>query len=205
MPTLFHLNGAPGIGKSTLAQMYVDQHSGTLHLDADLVTRMIGGWQEDFWKTLHESRAIAVAMAATHLKAGKDVVLPQLVTSHDEIDDYLRAANENDAQYLQIALTAPKDTALKRFANRASDAGDDWNRHITGIIEKSGGPQLLLRIHDQLDDYLRKNPPVAAVDTDGSDPSQVYAELKTTLEALREPVRAENCIHAGQADGGSRG
>jgi len=32
-PRLIHLNGPPGIGKSTIAQRYVDQHPEVLNLD----------------------------------------------------------------------------------------------------------------------------------------------------------------------------
>ncbi|MEJ7706101.1 MAG: hypothetical protein WKF82_13395 [Nocardioidaceae bacterium] len=43
MPRLIHLNGPPGIGKSTLAQWYVDNHPGVLNLDIDQVRCLIGG------------------------------------------------------------------------------------------------------------------------------------------------------------------
>jgi MoxR-like ATPase len=33
---LVHLNGPPGIGKSTLAAVYADRHPGTLNLDVDV-------------------------------------------------------------------------------------------------------------------------------------------------------------------------
>ncbi|MEJ7742270.1 MAG: hypothetical protein WKF73_06810 [Nocardioidaceae bacterium] len=42
MPRLIHLNGPPGIGKSTLAQWYVDNHPGVLNLDIDQVRCLIG-------------------------------------------------------------------------------------------------------------------------------------------------------------------
>lgn len=51
MPRLIHLNGPPGIGKSTLAQLYVDDHPGVLNLDIDRVRGMIGGWQDRFAET----------------------------------------------------------------------------------------------------------------------------------------------------------
>jgi hypothetical protein len=48
VPRLIHLNGPPGIGKSTIAQLYVDEHPGTLNLDIDRVRCLIGGWRDDF-------------------------------------------------------------------------------------------------------------------------------------------------------------
>ena len=42
MPRLIVINGPPGCGKSTLAQMYADEHSLTLMLDIDLLRSSIG-------------------------------------------------------------------------------------------------------------------------------------------------------------------
>ena len=77
MPRLIHLNGPPGIGKSTLAQMYVDRRPGVLNLDIDQLRRLIGGSDDRFAETGELVRPLALSMAGTHLRAGRDVVLPQ--------------------------------------------------------------------------------------------------------------------------------
>jgi len=43
---LVHLNGPPSIGKSTLAQRYVDDHPLAFCLDIDGFRRLIGRWEE---------------------------------------------------------------------------------------------------------------------------------------------------------------
>ena len=88
MPRLIHLNGPPGIGKSTLAQMYVDDHPGVLNLDIDQVRCLIGGWRERFAETGEIVRPIARSMAATHLQAGYDVVMPQYIGRLSEIERF---------------------------------------------------------------------------------------------------------------------
>ena len=41
MPRLIHLNGPPGIGKSTLAQLYTGEHPGVLNLDIDQLRALV--------------------------------------------------------------------------------------------------------------------------------------------------------------------
>ena len=76
VPRLIHLNGPPGIGKSTIAELYVDDHPGTLNLDIDRVRSLVGGWRENFESADELVRPIALAMASTHLRAGYDVFMP---------------------------------------------------------------------------------------------------------------------------------
>jgi predicted kinase len=65
------------VGKSTIAQRYVDAHPGALNLDIDRVRRMIGGWRDDPSSAGRAARALALAAAETHLATGHDVVVPQ--------------------------------------------------------------------------------------------------------------------------------
>jgi hypothetical protein len=39
---LVHLNGPPGIGKSTPSALYADRNPGTLNLDVDFLHRLVG-------------------------------------------------------------------------------------------------------------------------------------------------------------------
>lgn len=43
---LIHLNGAPGIGKSTLAARYAAEHPGTMAVELDVLRTWVGGWRE---------------------------------------------------------------------------------------------------------------------------------------------------------------
>jgi predicted kinase len=58
MPRLNHLNGSAGVGKSTVAQMYVVRHPGALNLDGDAIVSQIGGWRDDFWESVPGSEAV---------------------------------------------------------------------------------------------------------------------------------------------------
>ncbi len=89
MARLILLNGMPGIGKSTLAERYADDHAGVLNLDVDRLRRTMGG---DFSSTAEPARALALTMATARLREGDDVVIPQLIARADQIDRFAGAA-----------------------------------------------------------------------------------------------------------------
>jgi predicted kinase len=70
VPRFVLLNGPPGIGKSTLAHLFVDNHPGTLNLDVDQLRSMIGGWRSRFAETGQLVRPIALSAAEAHLRGG---------------------------------------------------------------------------------------------------------------------------------------
>ena len=80
MPKLILLNGPPAVGKSTLARRYADAHPLTLVLEIDAVRALLGSWLEEWQQSGPAARWIALAMARTHLEAGHDVIVPQLLT-----------------------------------------------------------------------------------------------------------------------------
>ena len=80
MSRLIHLNGPPGIGKSTLARRFVDERPGVLNCDVDVLRTLIGGWQSDFARAGALIRPAALAMIEAYLGDGNDVVFPQMWT-----------------------------------------------------------------------------------------------------------------------------
>jgi predicted ABC-type ATPase len=72
---LIHLNGPPGIGKSTIASAFADRHPGVLNLDIDRVAAMIAGWGDSFGGSFEAGRLLAAAMARVHLASSHDVIM----------------------------------------------------------------------------------------------------------------------------------
>ncbi|MDT7725710.1 MAG: hypothetical protein QOI21_2286 [Actinomycetota bacterium] len=184
MPQLIHLNGPSGVGKSTVAQLYADRHPGVLNLDTDQVVSLIGGWQDNFWQTLKAARLLAISMVETHLRTGHDVVMPQLVTSAEEVVRFEAAARDCGARYREIVLMAGKQQVVDRFAGRAASGDPARHRYIDEIITRGGGPVLLERIHDHLTEFLRERPACAIVHTDGRDPRQTCDAVTATLAGV---------------------
>lgn len=105
MPRLIHLNGPPGIGKSTLARRYVDNHPGVLNLDIDTLCPLIGGWPNNIDETRGLARTLGLAMADTHLHAGHDVILPQYIRRLDQLERFETVAANRGAAFREIMLT----------------------------------------------------------------------------------------------------
>ncbi|MGW5741057.1 AAA family ATPase [Amycolatopsis sp. NPDC003861] len=182
MPRLIHLNGPSGIGKSTIAQAYTEQHPGVLNLDTDRVVCLIGGWRDTFFETFKAAQLLAVAMAETHLRTGHDVVMPQLATRVVDVEPFEAAAEKCQAEYREILLTADKSVACGRFTERAA-AGAAATKGIDDVLRERGGTAVVERIHDQLAAYLPQRPGCAVVRTDGCSPRDTYAAVLAHLRA----------------------
>jgi predicted kinase len=180
VPRLIHLNGPPGVGKSTVAQWYADRHPGVLNLDADQVISLIGGWRDDFPATLGPARQLAIGMAATHLGGGRDVVMPQLIARATEAARFAAVARDSGARYQEIVLTSAKRTALDRFVAR--------HGAIDEVIACHGGPALVSESHDRLTAYLSARPDSVVVATDDLDVERTYQAVLTALARFGGPV-----------------
>jgi predicted kinase len=179
MPTLIHVNGPPGVGKSTLAQLYVDDHPGALNLEIDTVASLLGGWRDDFYGVLAAARNLALAMAESHLRAGWDVVMPQLETSVDEAGRFQLVAERVGACYLEIVLSVEPAEQIERFA--AKTPYTEISAHIGSVVAAEGGDELLGRVHGELDSYLVRRPSTARLETTGAGVRESYARMLELL------------------------
>lgn len=141
VPSLIVLNGPPGIGKSTLARRYVEEHPLTLCLEQDVVRALIGGWRaraEVDSGTL--ARELCVAMARAHLLGGHDVIVPQFVALPEYLDRLADVAAEVGARHLEFVLLDDAISAERRFHARIADPV--WSEHqriAADFIADAGG------------------------------------------------------------------
>jgi predicted kinase len=122
MPRLILLNGPPAAGKSSLARRFVAEHPLTLNLDLDLVRSLLGRWQDDWLAAGLLARELALVMARTHLLAGHDVIVPQLIADPEYLDRIEALAV--DATFHEVVLLAGRDELNRRFAERADPASE---------------------------------------------------------------------------------
>jgi predicted kinase len=183
MARLVHLNGPPGIGKSTLSALYADRNPGTLNLDVDTLHHLIGGWQDEETDTWPVVWSLIRAMAATHLDGGRDVVLPQYFAKVDEITGFEKLAREHGAAFLEVVLIDDREAAIERFNRRAQDSDDPWIRHHHRLIELGGGPVVLGTMYDNLMEVVRLRPGAVVV---SSAVGAVHETYELLADALRE-------------------
>lgn len=181
MASLIHLNGPPGIGKSTLSALYAERHPGALNLDIDSLHRLIGGWQDDDTDTHALLRPVALAMASSHLRGGRDVILPQCLTQVCEIEAFEKAAHEQGADFREIILMAEKAEAIARFESRRDDT--EWGEYNRRLVARHGGPMMLAALHDRLLEIVRLRPSAIVVRSESEAVEDTYASLLLVLQS----------------------
>lgn len=178
---LIHLNGPPGIGKSTLAALWAERHPGTLDLDIDQLHTLIGGWRDPQQDTHSLARPLGKALAAAHLQGGHDVVLPQNITRLSEVQAFERVAGEQGADFREVVLLDERAAALARFDERTDDT--EWNRHNRKVVESLGGGAFLGAMYDQLLEVLAERPTAIVVRSASGAVEDAYAALEDALQS----------------------
>jgi predicted ABC-type ATPase len=181
VPRLIHLNGPPGIGKSTVARAFAAEHPGVLNLDIDQVVALIGGWQDNFWDALNAGGLLAVSMAQTHLAAGRDVIMPQLIANTPDFARFETAAATAGAEYSHILLTADVESAIARFTQRALADDSNHDRVISKVVRDRGGADFLRKIHWQLTEFAAVRAPHSVINCERLTPEQTYYAVKAAL------------------------
>jgi predicted kinase len=187
VPRLIHLNGPPGIGKSTLAQLYVDEHPGVLNLDIDRLRPLIGGWRERFAETGAIVRPVALSMASAHLRGGRDVVLPQYLGRVSEIERFETVARDSGAVFCEVVWMDSRQRSLERFSRRGGNGKPSWHRYVQEIVERNSGQALLADMHDRLTAMLAARPGATIVPSAAGAIQQAYQALTAVLGANPHP------------------
>ena len=184
MVLLLHLNGPPGIGKSTLAALWAERHPGTLDLDIDSLHRLVGGWRDPDTRTHDLLRPVALAMAAAHLDGGHDVVLPQHLGQPADVEAFARVAHERGAVFAEVVLLDDRDAAVERFERRRDDT--EWDAHNRRVVESLGGAAFLGVLHDQLLDVLARRPSAVVVRSEAGAVEATYAAVERAVWSVTD-------------------
>jgi predicted kinase len=186
MARLLHLNGVPGIGKSTLARRYVADHPTTLNCDIDVLRTLIGGWEQDFAGAGALIRPAALAMIEAYLRAGGDVVLPQMLLDPGELSRFEACATNAGAEFVERVLLDSPDAAIARFHRRgATGPADPWHERVRAIVAANGGDEALVRCHAELEQLLEHRPAAVVVSSVEGATDETYRALLDSLAGQR--------------------
>ncbi|MGO9874547.1 MAG: AAA family ATPase [Acidimicrobiia bacterium] len=125
---LIVLNGAPGVGKSALADRYGDDHALALVIDIDVLRQHLGQWEKTE-ASRDIARDLAVALARNHLGRGYDVIVPQYFGRRNFVERLRLIAEEVSVQFVEVILSDDTDSIVARFRRRRAEFSSLGVRH----------------------------------------------------------------------------
>jgi predicted kinase len=181
-PKLILLNGAAGVGKTTIARMYRDQHPLALSIEGDELIAMIGSWLQ------YENQArdcvldFTLAMANSHLQQGYDVIVPYLLTAAEDAEAFEALAQQHGAQFFEILLMADKQEAIRRLYARGR-----WGEPNAPPLTAQDQP-VAESLYDRMMAAATTRPRTIAVPSAKDDAAGTYRSL---MQALANPPQPQ--------------
>ena len=178
MVRLIVLNGPPGVGKSTIAQRYVDDHPMAMNLDIDSLRRLLGRWRDDVTQAGLLARSMSLTMAREHLGNGYDVVVPQYLGNPQFLLQAEAVATETGARFVEIMLMDDRDEVVRRFNERTARAQTPTHVDAGGYVAELGGDNLLFTMYDRLVLVLSARPATQVVQCPEGAQDAAYARVR---------------------------
>jgi predicted kinase len=146
---LLVINGAPGVGKSTLGRLYSRVHPLSLVIDIDSIRTQLGRWEE-----LDESRQIArdlaVALVRAHLGSGHVVIVPQFIGRPEFVERLRLVAAESGVRFVEVVLTDDSDAVVDRFRLRRNELDAAGGEHPQSDLADDAIASEVAGANDQL-------------------------------------------------------
>lgn len=182
-PKLIILNGAPGVGKSTLAEKYAGMHPLTLALDVDVIRRFISHYREQAQVSGKLSKNLALEMARAHLQSGYDVIIAQCYKKPENLGELEKLAHDCNVSFYEFLLSLPKEKAIARFIKRGQDEGTPDGFRPGGLVTIGGGATKLASMYDEMMAAVSRRPKTIVIEAVHSNVEGTYAELMKHLNS----------------------
>jgi len=123
-------------------------------------------------------------MAATHLRAGHDVVMPQYLGRTSEIERFAAVAHENEAQFVDLVVMDTKQRSVDRFYARGETDDLPWHADVKELVKRGGGEAFLAEMYDELTDALQQRPGSIVIPSRHGEIREAYAAMCDALYDL---------------------
>ena len=174
--TLVHLNGPPGVGKTTIASALVAMRPLALGIDIDTLRTWVGQWEtEEPSKGI--ARDIAYAMASGHLERGNDVVLPQLDIRPEVIARLSTIAEQHGAGFVEVMLKVATDELIARLEGASSPEA----RHPRDLLTNEELPAQIKHYTAVLERLAEAWPRTLRVDVSGLSPADAVIAVEAAI------------------------
>jgi predicted kinase len=178
MTRLVLVNGAPGSGKSTIAQALAQDRPMTLALEIDRLKHALGRWDEDPVTSGLHARRLTVALINEQLGAGFDVVIGQYLARTPFIEELERLAQRHGASFYELVLYLDAATLAERLAVRTRNP----DRVEHAINNRLVGPGDATALVQSMESLRPRRPQALWVNAAGPPSS--------TLDIVRAALRA---------------
>lgn len=158
------LNGAPGVGKSTLADLVIRQRPMMLGLDVDGIKHALGRWDDDAGLAGRHARRLAVALIRAHLASGYDVAVAQYLARTEFIEELERVSADSGAQFVEVVLVVDVPDLSQRLRERQAHPGRPEHAINNDLVGPADAPRLVASI----DGIQELRPRCHRVDASGS-------------------------------------
>lgn len=176
---LLLLNGPPGVGKSTLARRYADDHRQTVVVEIDAVRASLDGWRDDPG-SMRVARDRALASVRETLAAGRDVVVPQYLGRLAFVDALAQVAGESGASFCHVIVAAPAAVVVDRFRLRRAEWGPLGADHPQADLADELIEAAVLDAVSRLSSVASQRPSVVVIAA-GAGADEAYAALLAAL------------------------
>ncbi|MFJ4163920.1 AAA family ATPase [Microbacterium sp. NPDC089698] len=171
------INGAPGSGKSTVAQMLSAQSRMAMALDIDQIKHSLGGWEDDSFSSGLHARRLALALVDEQLRSGGDVFLGQYLARTDFIEALEAASERRQASFHEFILDIDGDQLARRLRGRSESP----SRPEHAINNRLVGPADALQFVQSLANLRASRPSAIWIDANGS-PEEIAGSISASID-----------------------
>ena len=167
MSKLIIINGATGVGKSTVALELHKSLPMAFLLEIDALRRHFSRYKELRKESLFASYGLALTICEQNLKQGRNVIIEKVIADNDDfLEDLISIGKSHGVDIYEIILNASKDVVVKRAADRGFKDGGSLT------LDK------VISFWEQIQDLIKRRSNAFVVDTDKMEIEDVLVKVK---------------------------